>query len=473
MREQVLQYIRECKLLKAGDRVAVAVSGGADSVALLRVLLKLREELGLVLFVAHFNHGLRGESSEADEHFVAELARDHELPFFAGRGDVRGQAEANKLSLEHAARELRYQWFISLAHEQRFDAIATAHTSDDQAETVLMKFLRGAGTRGLAGIHPVLMMEDIRIVRPLLATPRAEIERYLNLLQQGWREDLSNLDTQHTRNRIRHELLPLLEREYNPSIRRLLSEAAEVARGEEEFWQPLVVRECVERHTQPGVLLLTGFERHPAAAQRRLLKEFLDREGLAADFHLVENLRQCALGEIPAASLSGDCVARRGGNCLRMVPATALESIANADYEYCLPIPGSCTLPQAGLTVLANIVSAEAAALEVPGTLLSLGRVGSQVTLRNWLPGDRFRPSHCGSEAKLKRLFSEKKVPAEQRHLWPVALNKDGQMVWVRGFPIAHDFAWILGCGDALRIEVQPAEPGSGMTSPETASKLV
>src|SRR5271166_1263709 len=140
--------------MRAGDRVAVAVSGGADSVALLRVLLELRAELGIVLAVAHFNHGLRAEESEADQAFVADLAHHYGLEFFARRGDVRGHATTGELSIEAAGRELRYQWLTSLAGEQRFDSLATAHTLDDQAETVLLKFLRGAGTRGLAGIYP-------------------------------------------------------------------------------------------------------------------------------------------------------------------------------------------------------------------------------------------------------------------------------------------------------------------------------
>ncbi len=199
----MLQYLRERQLLKAGDRVAVAVSGGADSVALLRVLLELREPLGIILFVAHFNHQLRGDDSDADERFVTDLARQYDLPFFAGRADVREHATSHKRSLEHAARELRYQWLTDLARREKLDAIATAHTADDQAETVLMKFLRGAGTRGLAGIHPILTRDGARIIRPLLETPRPEIERYLNELNQPWREDHTNRDTQFTPNRIR------------------------------------------------------------------------------------------------------------------------------------------------------------------------------------------------------------------------------------------------------------------------------
>src|SRR5271165_4636296 len=164
--------------MRAGDRVCVAVSGGADSVALLRLLLELRPELGIVLAVAHFNHGLRGADSEADEAFVAHLTSEHELQFFAAHADVRDHAFSSKLSVEAAGRELRYEWLTRLAIEQRFASVATAHTLDDQGETVLLKFLRGAGTRGLAGIYPELFRgeeKQVRIVRPLLGVTRVEV----------------------------------------------------------------------------------------------------------------------------------------------------------------------------------------------------------------------------------------------------------------------------------------------------------
>ena len=274
MREKVLRYIRERRLMRAGDRVCVAVSGGSDSVALLRVLLELRTELGIVVSVAHFNHGLRGEASEADEAFVAELARQYDLEFFCGRGNVRDHALTSKLSVEAAARELRYRWLTSLPESHRLDEIATGHTLDDQAETVLLKFLRGAGTRGLAGIYPEIAIgaesqdpfqptergpeeplhwdndprqPGARIVRPLLEVTREEVELYLTALGQTWREDESNLDHRFARNRVRHELLPLLGRGYNPNLQRVLSDAAELSRAEEEYWRVLVERELEAR----------------------------------------------------------------------------------------------------------------------------------------------------------------------------------------------------------------------------------
>ena len=429
MRDKVLHFIRSRGLPRAGDRVAVAVSGGADSVALLRVLIELRVHFGFVLAVAHFNHGLRGADSDGDEQFVSELAQRYDLPFFAGRGDVREHSLASKLSIEHAARQLRYQWLIELAREHRFEAIATAHTCDDQAETVLMKFLRGAGTKGLAGIHPVLLRDGVRIVRPLLETSRGDVEGYLESIGQTWREDESNRDPRFARNRIRHELLPLLERDYNPNLRELLAEVAEVALAEEDYWQKRAEALLDQWQQAPGTLLLRdklshsdGFLAEPLAMQRRVLKTLLERQALPTDFHHIEAVRRCAFGETSQLDLPGGWLAARVNDCLEITPSASRPSAVVAGYECSLPIPGRCVIPVAHLTVQATVVSADLAVSEAPGALLRLDSVGPKLLIRNWLPGDRFRPSHTSSEEKLKRLFSERRIPAPERPLWPVAL---------------------------------------------------
>src|SRR6185437_1618941 len=197
-----------CALLKPGMRVAVGLSGGADSVALLRALAARSGELGLVIHAAHLHHGLRGEEADADLDFCRELAGGLGIPFHEERVDTGAQARAipetgkGSETIEEAARRLRYAWFRRLLASGEVDAVATAHTLDDQAETVLARFLRGAWTEGLAGIHPVLEFSEGRIVRPLLAATRAQVEEFLHELGQTWREDSSNLHLTYTRNRI-------------------------------------------------------------------------------------------------------------------------------------------------------------------------------------------------------------------------------------------------------------------------------
>lgn len=235
-------------LFRPGERVAVAVSGGADSVALLLAIIAANREkhdaLGIGISVVHVHHGIRGAEADADEAFVRALAKKFDLQFHPHHADVPARAAAEKETLEEAARNTRYGFFRELIASGNADAIATAHTLDDQAETVLMKILRGAWTEGMSGIHPVIEVAGERkgrIVRPFLNTRRAEIEAYLREQNQSWREDATNADTKHTRNRIRHEVMQQL-RSFNPKIDEALANMAEIARDEEARWQSELTR---------------------------------------------------------------------------------------------------------------------------------------------------------------------------------------------------------------------------------------
>ena len=227
-------------LLKPGLRLAVGLSGGADSVALLRALAARSAELGLVLHAAHLHHGLRGAEADGDRDFCAGaggwagVAVPRGARGLAGGGEG-GRGQGGETLEEAGTAACAMAWFRELMAAGEVDAVATAHTLDDQAETVLAKFLRGAWTEGLGGIHPVMEFAEGRIVRPLLGTTRAEIEAYLGELGQGWREDSTNRHLTFTRNRIRHELLPVLEG-WNPRLREHLAQMAELARDEEAWW---------------------------------------------------------------------------------------------------------------------------------------------------------------------------------------------------------------------------------------------
>ncbi len=234
---------------RAGERVAVAVSGGADSVALMVAMADARVETGIVLSAIHVHHGLRGAEADGDAQFVADLAKQLDVPLCTKHGDVASIAAERGHGIEEAARALRYQSFQGLLAAGDADTVATAHTLDDQAETVLMKMLRGAWTEGLGGIAPVVTMErGGRIVRPLLEVTRAEIVAYLEGRGHLWREDSTNQELTFTRNRVRHTLLPQL-REFQPRIAEQLSRMAAVARDEEAWWARELAR------VLPGLIL--------------------------------------------------------------------------------------------------------------------------------------------------------------------------------------------------------------------------
>jgi tRNA(Ile)-lysidine synthase len=231
--------------IKPGDRICVAVSGGADSVALLRTLHAAnstpRESLGIGLSAVHINHHLRGEESNADQQFVEDLCISLDTPLHLHQANIpdriaQTRANGHPETIEEAARNARYDFFTALLASGHADSILTAHTLDDQAETVVMKFLRGAWTEGLSAIHPVITLAKGKILRPFLHTRRTDIESFLKSANQPWREDSTNTDTAFTRNKIRHELLPQL-RAYNPNLDQTLANLAELAREEESRWQ--------------------------------------------------------------------------------------------------------------------------------------------------------------------------------------------------------------------------------------------
>ena len=295
--QRVLECIREQGLLAAGQRTGVAVSGGLDSVALLRLGLELRSELGIVLSVVHFNHQLRGDDSLADEKFVVRLAERHGLEFHGHGGDVRGHSIENHLSLEAAARELRYRYFFSLLENGMVDRVATAHTLDDQAETVILRLARGSGTRGLAGIYPQVTAKNGVIVRPLLQTRRVELETYLHSIGQDWREDQSNTDLSHARNRVRHTLLPILERELNPGLREALAETAGLARDEEEYWNTEVEKVLPRVRRSSDGLHTRALLELPLALQRRVVRRAAGSLGLRLEVkHVVRSCKWPRLG---------------------------------------------------------------------------------------------------------------------------------------------------------------------------------
>jgi len=469
MLEKVLQYIREQHLLQPGQRVAVACSGGADSVALLRILADLRDELGVVLSVAHFHHQIRGAEADADQQFVEDLAGRLQLEFYCGSGNVPAHAAAQKISLETAARDLRNHWFADLITQGKVDKIATAHTLDDQAETVLMRILRGTGARGLAGIAAAQKAKHL--VRPLLTTSRLEIEAYLKKLGQPWRDDASNLDTSHTRNRVRHTLLPLLEREFNPAIRQTLADLADLAQAEDEYWNrelssllPRLVHEGKPSRSGRSSsgesknvlgLDLSVLQRLPLALRRQAIYETAKRLGVSLEFKHIQQLTTLAEHEKPGkkVALPGGLMANRTAREIQFSKNTPK---AAEDYCYRLPIPGEVAIPEAGITLRTRLISdgKQKPSGYNEATLLEASLLGSELKVRNWRAGDKFFPAHTQSPKKVKELLQAGRLgheisPAE-RKAWPV-IESAGQIIWMRSFPASQLFA--SNSGHAVLIE--------------------
>jgi tRNA(Ile)-lysidine synthase len=457
-------YVGEHDLVRPGDRIGVAVSGGADSVALLRSLFELRTELGTVLSVVHVHHGIRGEHADDDARFVEVLARQHDLELHLQRIDVPGYAREHRLSLEAAGRHVRYRYFSELIESGAVDKVATAHTFDDQAETVLLRLIRGSGLQGITGIHRrVLHAGDPRrgIIRPLLSTTRTEVIAYLESIGQPWSEDASNADVSLTRNRVRHQLLPLLERDYNPAIRQTLVNLADIAREDNRFLEaaadPLLRSLCDSdaRTVQISALLAL-----PVAMQRQILIEASHRfTGLHLDYRDVEALRRLAAGEVKSVQLdAGYNVERpRSGDSHLLHFCPPEQTItAPADFEYSLTVPGEVTVVQLGCRLRTTFVSLPDEPRRYnPAALLNPARLQPTLIVRNWRAGDRFHPLHSKSPEKLKRLFQEKKISPANRKTWPLLLSGE-DIVWVRGFPVATEYAVQPGATSAVLVEESP-----------------
>lgn len=438
--------------LKPGTRIAVGLSGGADSVALLRALAARSAELGLVLHAAHLHHGLRGAEADADLAFCRELTASLGVPLHEARVDTAAEARANSAAgkpsetIEEAARRLRYAWFRQLLSAGDLDTVATAHTLDDQAETVLARLLRGAWIEGLAGIHPQLQFPEGRILRPLLATTRAQVEEFLHSLGQPWCEDSSNRHLTYTRNRIRHQLLPLLET-WNPRLREHLAQMATLALDEDEWWEEELRRVAPQFLTEgrpvrgggrsAGSLLAIDVTRLAALAvalQRRLLREAAFRLGAALDFHATEALRRLALegraGQKlqPASGLYAERTPRELRLILSALALSTADKAAAID-EYEIAVPGEIAAPAFGLRVRIehrrcgpeNAPESRPAA--VPPAF---------ATLRNWKPGDRVRMRYSSAPRKVKDVLERMRITGTARSVWPV-LECGGQIIWMQG----------------------------------------
>ena len=475
--DYVDRSIQTRRLFRPGQRILVAVSGGVDSMVLLHLLRELAPRHGWQLTAAHLNHQLRGRSSDADERLVRRTAQKLMVPLVVGRAAVRESARSRKLSLEMAARELRHDFLARTARRRHTPTVALAHHADDQLELFFLRLLRGSGGEGLAGMKWRTQSASdagIQLVRPLLDQPKAVLVAYAAEHGICYREDASNAVLDFQRNRIRHELLPLLRRKYQPALDKTISRVMDIVGAEAEF----VVGAAEEwlaaggRPKAEGVgAALSGwlpFDELPVAVQRRCVQVQLVGLGIVPDYDLVEQLRikvdrpvAIRRVQVPGGGGEGELGQEpQGGAALRKGKTPVLryavrDVSGRVHLQVIEPEEFSHGSAEIGLVGRAGEVKFDGARIrwrintkraagQPRGGLrqecFDADKVGSPVRLRHWQPGDRFQPIGMACPVKLQDLFTNQKVPRARRRRLIVASTAAGVVFWVEGLRISERF---------------------------------
>jgi tRNA(Ile)-lysidine synthase len=492
----VAAAVRRHGMWTSGACVVVAVSGGADSLCLVGTLLALRAQGAACapgeIVVAHLDHGLRGAEGREDAAWVEAFACEQGLRFVGDAADVAAQAKQERRSLEDAARLARYAFLRWVAAEVGAERICVGHTRDDQAETALLHFLRGAGLAGLAGMAPL----NGDIARPLLVLTHADTLAYCAAC--GWqpREDRSNDDMRFLRNRVRRELLPILER-YNPSLRETLARNAALIAQDERYLDELTTALYkdgpVERLGKAIRLPLDWLRDQPLALRRRLLRRAANNLAGGED---LEARHISQLDALLDGGRTGKSLTLPGGLqvVLEYTALTIIHSLANTQQiataqEYALPVPGCVEVPEIGWRVRAWLVETppglESNALpDLPsigqaGTPADLGRAESRVYLdadiasddllvRTWRPGDRFRPLGMAHEKKLQDYFADAKVPRALRSRIPLVCNRS-HLLWIGGQRIDDRARLTPATQRVLALQIEPLEEPAVESSPSSS----
>ena len=452
MVEHVVQFMAAHGMARPGATLLVGVSGGPDSLCLLHVLAALRSRLGVELHVAHLDHQLRGEASDADAAFVAQTAQAWQLPCTIESANVQAYAAAQRMNLHDAARQMRYAFFARLANQIGANSVAVAHTANDQAETVLMHLLRGAGTTGLSGMQPASQEPGARtqnsklktqnskltIIRPLLTTTRAEVEAYCAEHALAPRQDATNDETAYTRNRIRRELLPLLMT-YNPQIVRALETTAAICAEDSAFIQQALDSAWNElAQVEPAAVRLGGVawqQLHPALQRAALRRAYTLLGGTATLTweHTEQALALAAGGVGRRMHLPGGVLIQAdygGGMTLGRAAATGPQ-IAQAAAE--LALPGQIALADGWrLAAETNAPGGEQDRWNVP---IDLSAIMPPLLVRGRRAGDRILLEH--GHRSLQDLFVDAKIPQALRERWPV-ITDTRQILWVAGLRTAR-----------------------------------
>jgi len=451
LQDRVRHAIERDALIPPGSRVLAAVSGGPDSVALLHLLQLLSGECRFTLAgLAHLNHGLRGDESDEDEAFCRALGAEHGLAVEVGRRDVAQLARDDRVSIEVAARRARYEFFADAAERLKVDRIATGHTRDDQAETFLLRVLRGAGATGLAGIRP----RRGPVIRPLLDIRRDELVAFLASLHQAYRTDSSNRDLGIPRNWVRHRLVPLLAEHLNSDIIEVLAREATVLRDEAMLLDRLANEAAARLETalaDRGVRLdaaaLAGL---PLALARRVVRQALARTD-SARFHGFDHVEQVLalasrVGDRSAADLPGVRVERNGAGVVLYKRGSRSRPSAVA-FRYELPVPGRVTVVECSCRIEARarrltpsqLVGGASVSANRDTAVIDAGAAAAGLAVRSRRPGDSVRPLGLTGRKKLQDVLVDRKVPRVDRDRVPLVVDSLDRILWIAGHDVSED----------------------------------
>ena len=448
--QTVEQTVSTCQMFQPGDSVLVGVSGGPDSVALLYMLLSLSPGFSIRLGVAHLNHCLRGEDSDNDAEFVASLARELGLPYYIRKEDVQKYRNTHKLSLEEAARQVRYAFYENMAEKNGFNKIALGHHADDNAESVLMYLLRGSGPRGISGIPPV---REGKFVRPLICLTKSEIIDFLESDRLKYVSDLTNRDTKHLRNRIRHHLLPMLKASYNPKITETLNRMASILRTEEEWIEEVinpVFKSCVSAVENKKIALsVSAMYRLHVAAQKRIVRKTIAQvkgnlrrityTHTDAVLNLLQKGTDCASLDLP------DHIRVKRDRGMLLFSGAESSDAGCGNFEYSILAPGTIFIEETGDYLEFSRIGREDMPCFKSGdpgrfsfqssdqaVFFDMDTLSFPIIIRNFRPGDRFTPLGMSGTQKVKKYFINNKVPGKERVKCPILLCQ-GKIVWIAG----------------------------------------
>jgi len=457
LHDKVRRTIEEFGLLRAGNTVVVAVSGGADSVALLHLLADLRDEYALVLHVAHLNHRLRPDAG-ADAEFVRQTATNLGIPITVEEVDVSARAAVQKRSLEDAGRQARYEFFARVAGAMGAGCIATAHTQDDQVETVAMRLLQGAAWETLAGIPTSRRLGAATVVRPLFETTRAEILRHLQDRHVTWRDDPTNRDQRFLRNWVRLTWLPALEARHLQT-RGLLSEAGRLAGAADKFFEEMatVVLGQAHREGQTIQFPLGALRDLPQDVRQRVIRLAASEvSGTEVTPHDVVAIRgdDVATGRVGREVRLERCVVRRGYQSVEVSLDTPAVS-----REYRLMVPGEVEAGDFGVAISAEVLDRSSLPAMIDGrsgeVYLDASVVGSELVIRPWQKGDKISPLGLRGTKKVHDIFVDGKIPRWERAHVPLVADADGRILWVVGLAIADSAKVTVASTKVVRLRAR------------------